>query len=87
MRRNAERIPYGSTAHWSQLCVLDDGVRNYQLCEDFEETVDVLFEGRTFKMMKGYDRVLRNIYGDYMQLPPEDQRQPKHGHATLYWKG
>ena len=86
VRKNAIRIPFGSTLHWSQLAVLDDGVRNYQLIEDFDETMDVEFEGRTFKMMKGYDRVLRNIYGDYMQLPPEDQRQPKHGHATIYWK-
>ena len=86
VRQNATRIPFGSTRHWSQLCVLDDGVRNYQRCEDFSETVDTVFEGRKFKIMKGYDRVLRNIYGDYMQLPPENQRQPKHGHATLFWK-
>ena len=86
VRNNAVRIPYGSTSHWSQLTVLDDGVRNYQDYSDFEETVDAEFEGRTFKIMKGYDRVLRNIYGDYMQLPPENQRQPKHGHATIYWK-
>ncbi|MBQ6761666.1 MAG: LicD family protein [Bacteroidales bacterium] len=86
VRNNAVRIPYGNTEHWSQLCILDDGIRNYQLCEDFDETIDTEFEGRSFKIMKGYDRVLRNIYGDYMQLPPEEQRQPKHGHATLYWK-
>ena len=86
VRKNAVRIPYGATEHWSQLCILDDGIRNYQLCEDFSETIDAEFEGRSFKIMKGYDRVLRNIYGDYMQLPPEEQRQPKHGHATLYWK-
>ena len=86
VRVNAVRIPFGSTKHWSQLCVLDDGVRNYQLADDFEETINTPFEDRSFKIMKGYDRVLRNIYGDYMQLPPEDQRQPKHGHATLYWK-
>ncbi len=86
VRNNAVRIPYGSTSHWSQLTVLDDGVKNYQVCSDFEKTVDAEFEGRTFKIMKGYDRVLRNIYGDYMQLPPENQRQPKHGHATIYWK-
>ena len=85
IRQNAVRIPYGSTRHWSQLCVLDDGVRNYQLCEDFEETMDAGFEGRTFKIMKGYDRVLRNIYGDYMQLPPESQRYPKHGFVTIFW--
>lgn len=86
IRTNAIRIPYGSTGHWSQLAVLDDGVRNYQLIEDFNETVDVQFEGRSFKVMRGYDRVLRNIYGDYMQLPPENQRQPKHGHLTIFWK-
>lgn len=86
VRNNAIQVPYGSTKHWSQLAVLDDGTRNYQLIEDFEETIDVHFEGRTFKMMKGYDRVLRNIYGDYMQLPPESQRQPKHGHLTFFWK-
>lgn len=86
VRSNALKIPYGSTNHWSQLAVLDDGVRNYQLLDDFGQTIDVQFEGRSFKIMQGYDRVLRNIYGDYMQLPPMDQRQPKHGHATLYWK-
>lgn len=86
VRTNAVRIPFGSTEHWSQLCILDDGVRNYQLCKDFEETIDAEFEGHSFKIMKGYDRVLRNIYGDYMQLPPENQRQPKHGHVTLFWK-
>lgn len=86
IRRNAVRLTFGSTSHWSQLAVLDDGARNYQLLEDFEETIDAPFEGHTFKIMKGYDRVLRNIYGDYFQLPPENQRQPKHSHIKLYWK-
>ena len=86
IRNNALRFPYGSTNHWSQLVVLDDGTRNYQLVEDFEKVIDVQFEGRVFKMMCGYDRVLRNIYGDYMQLPPEEQRHPKLGHVTYYWK-
>ena len=86
IRQNARRIPYGSTGHWSQLAVLDVGDREHHLLEDFEDTLDAPFEGRTFKIMRGYDRVLRNIYGDYMQFPPEDQRQPKHGHITIYWK-
>ena len=86
LRKNAVQIPYGSTDHWSQLGVLDDGIRNYQLCSDFETTLETEFEGRSFRIMNGYDRFLRNIYGDYMKLPPEDQRVPKHGHATLYWK-
>ena len=86
IRANAVDIPYGETQHWSQLAVLDDGVKNYQLCTDFEETIDVPFEGRSFKIMRGYDRFLRNIYGDYMQLPPENQRHPKQGFVSLFWK-
>ncbi len=84
--RNAHLFPYGKTDHWSQLCVFDDGTNNYQFCSDFEETIDTVFEGRSFKIMSGYDRVLRNIYGDYMELPPEGQRHPKHNHVVLSWK-
>ncbi len=85
LRAGALETPLGSTEHWSQFCVLDDGVRNYQLSKDFEESVDLEFEGCDFKVFKGYDRILRNIYGDYMQLPPENARIPK-GNDRFYWK-
>lgn len=51
----------------------------------FEKSVKVPFEGYEFDAPVGYDEVLRDIYGDYMQLPPEDQRT---GHRIdeLYWK-
>lgn len=42
--------------------------------EDFDEYIDVEFEGRLFKSIKNYDNYLRMVYGDYMQLPPEDKR-------------
>ena len=47
--------------------------------------VDVEFEGHIFKAMKGYDGFLRGIYGDYMQLPPEDEREPRHSYIA-YWR-
>lgn len=47
--------------------------------------VDVEFEGLKFPVLKGYDAYLRGQYGDYMQLPPENQRVPKHDY-TAYWK-
>ena len=36
--------------------------------------------------MKGYERYLRLIWGDYMQLPPVEQRVAKHDavFADLY---
>ena len=33
-----------------------------------------VFEGKEFSIPKGYDKVLKIEYGDYMKLPPEDQR-------------
>ena len=40
----------------------------------FESYTNVCFEDFEFKSIKGYDKYLRTIYGDYMQLPPEDKR-------------
>jgi len=37
------------------------------------------FEGRSFPIPERYDEILTAFYGDYMQLPPEDKRQPTHG--------
>ena len=87
MNRNASEVGFGKTGHWSQLACPDDGLQSYQLVEDFQTTIPVEFEGHVFQAMNGYDRVLRNIYGDYMQLPPEDKRVPQQSAIlTFYWK-
>ena len=49
------------------------------------EYVNIEFEGHVFKSIKRYDEFLRGIYGDYMQLPPENERIPKHSYTT-YWR-
>lgn len=51
----------------------------------FAETTTLEFEGHCLKAPADYDAILRQTYGDYMQLPPEDQRQ---GHLVnkIYWK-
>jgi lipopolysaccharide cholinephosphotransferase len=38
------------------------------------ETTELLFEGHLFLAPKEYDTVLKATYGDYMQLPPEEER-------------
>ena len=45
---------------------------------DFDNTIDVEFEGKKFLSLENYDKYLRLIYGDYMKYPPEDQRIPRH---------
>ena len=46
--------------------------------EDLEELIDVPFENGVFPIPAAYDRVLRHSYGDYMQLPPEEDRVGHH---------
>ena len=41
----------------------------------------ISFEGETFSAPANPDAYLRDIYGDYMQLPPEEKRR---GHAVFY---
>ncbi len=53
--------------------------------EWFLEYTTLPFEGIQVKVPKDYDSVLRDTYGDYMQLPPERERHPYHGYR-LYRK-
>lgn len=53
--------------------------------ETFEQYIDISFEGHTLRIIKDYDTYLADLYGDYMQLPPVEQRVGHHG-FTAYWK-
>ena len=49
---------------------------------DFDNVVYKEFEGHQLPVMAGYERYLRLIWGDYMQLPPKEKRVAKHD--TVY---
>lgn len=51
----------------------------------FENLIDVDFENCKFLAPQRYDDYLKQVYGNYMQLPPEDKRHPYHG-GNYYWK-
>ena len=51
----------------------------------FARRIPLPFEGRTIWCPVGYDGILRLRYGDYMTLPPEDQRVPHHD-CVQFWK-
>ena len=42
--------------------------------DDIASSVDIEFEGKTYKTMIGYKDYLQRTYGDYMTLPPVEQR-------------
>ncbi len=47
----------------------------YEWYKDVEEGE---FEGESMPVPKGYDSILKKHYKDYMALPPEEKRVPKH---------
>ena len=42
------------------------------------------FEGGKYKVLNDYHEFLTKVYGDYMQLPPEDSRVPRHSYKAYY---
>ena len=50
---------------------------------DYQDYKLVDFEDIKVKVPIGYDRCLKDTYGDYMKLPPEEKRQPHHFSETI----
>ncbi len=50
--------------------------------EWFAETMDLVFEDGRYPVPIAYDAVLKQLYGDYMRLPPPEERVCKQ-HAIL----
>ena len=48
-----------------------------------KKTVQIEFNGKMFDIYSEYDQMLSTIYGDYMKLPPEDQRVCTHNPVKL----
>ncbi|MBO5573447.1 MAG: LicD family protein [Clostridium sp.] len=49
-----------------------------------EEVIDIPFEDTVLMAPAAYDEMLRQLYGDYMQLPPKDKRHPEHSDFTFW---
>lgn len=50
--------------------------------EVYSDYIELEFEGQKFFAPKYYDRFLRDLYGDYMQLPPESKRATHHTYTA-----
>lgn len=50
----------------------------------FGDGVEMPFENLSLKVPTNYDAYLKQLYGDYMKLPPEDKRVGEHFYNTYY---
>ena len=46
--------------------------------EYYDELIDMKFEDGNYPVSKHYDKMLTQIYGDYMKLPKKENRKVKH---------
>ena len=52
--------------------------------EFFDEYITLSFENCEFKAIKGWDKYLTKIYGDYMKLPPKNKQVSHHTFKAYY---
>lgn len=50
---------------------------------EYEIPAAVSFEGREYRTMSCWEKYLSGIYGNYMQLPPENKRKPHVDYVTM----
>ena len=84
LHHDASAIDYGSTSRIGVLCwgPNSDVLPAWFTCGDFDALQHASFEGKTLNVIPSWDSFLANAYGDYMQLPPEDERMT---HAFEAW--
>lgn len=82
--KKARKYPFGKT-DYAGTHVLFTLLYEPVPKDAFLSTVYVTFENTMVKAPIGYDIWLRNIFGDYMQLPPIEKRVSHHAFEA-YWK-
>lgn len=65
-------------------CIIDGDycLWNQKILDNY---IEIEFEGHLFDSVKDYDTMLKNYYGDYMQILPEEERKTNHNFVA-YWK-
>lgn len=78
----AQRTPFG-TSEWCRDIVWADNPMARMRTADFDNMAVLKFCGREFPVVSHWDEYLASQYGDYMQLPTQEQRKV-HNVAAWY---
>ena len=79
-------IPFESAEYYSNISWPGFKMREYYRKDALSSYILMPFEDAEFYVMQGYDGALRSKYGDYMQLPPVEERETRHQFNKYYWK-
>ncbi len=82
--REARKRDFDKSRYVGRL-VAGKGSKERILNDCFSAYVRVRFEDGIFNAPQCYHQYLSNLYGDYMELPPEQERVKRH-HNYVYWK-
>ena len=77
------RYPIEECKGITELCSGPKYMRNFYPKEIFSAAKKVPFEDTVLPIPVGYDGYLRIAFGDYMKLPPEEERVPSHDAAVM----
>ena len=81
--RHMTKYKIDDCANITELCSGPGYMKNKYPKQIFAAAVEKEFEGELMPLPIGYDEYLRIVFGDYMQLPPEEKRVAHHD-AVLY---
>ena len=81
-----QKYPFGSTRYCGNFSCPTYKEKERSRTEVFTKYMRVPFEECEFSIICDYDEYLRDIFGDYMILPPEKDRVPKHSEHRFYFK-
>lgn len=65
-------------------CVWGVGIKDTIHKECYSSAIMTEFEGERFPIPIGWEEYLTSVYGDYMQLPPEEERKVHHNYKAYY---
>lgn len=74
----ANQLPYEESDYIGCIVWLSGGKRDIFEKKWFDELINVPFEQYEFKVPAAYDEILRHAYGNYMELPPVNERIGHH---------
>jgi lipopolysaccharide cholinephosphotransferase len=78
LQRLAGLKAYDKSKYIGCVVWLSGGEKDIFLRKWFDETIFKPFGKYEFRVPKEYDKVLRHTYGDYMKLPPKEERIGHH---------